>query len=455
MSASLLIVLSLLVGFGAAWFAYRRTGKQHRASQVVKTKSKPSYYVWYVVLWCVIPALTVLLAWQIFEPHILGYFIHTQLTETLSESETALFVRMVPAAAAGLIPIDPRIALAVDVYNNLKATSNASLTVVFIALIIFGAIWGMQHIKTNFNARVRIESFIEKILILCSTIAILATIGIVLSVLFESIRFFQSVPVFDFLLGTVWSPQTAIRADQIGSSGLFGAIPLFTGTLLITIIVMLVSVPLGLMSALYLNEFAHPTTRTVIKPLLEVLAGIPTVVYGFFAALAVAPVIRQAGESIGLNVSSESALAAGITMGIMIIPFISSLSDDVIAAVPRSLREGSYSLGATRAETITKVILPAALPGIVGSILLAISRAIGETMIVVMAVGFAANLTANPLESVTTVTVQIVSLLKGDQEFDSTKTLAAFALGLTLFFITLMLNVLALQVVKKYREKYE
>ena len=247
----------------------------------------------------------------------------------------------------------------------------------------------------------------------------------------------------------------AIRADQIGSSGAFGAIPVFAGTAMISVIAMLVAVPIGLMSAIYLSEYATAKVRTVVKPLLEILAGIPTVVYGFFAALTVAPFLRNIGTISGLEVSSESALAAGLVMGIMIIPFISSLSDDVINAVPQALRDGSYGLGATRSETIKQVVLPAALPGIVGSILLAVSRAIGETMIVVMAAGLAANLTANPLATMTTVTVQIVTLLVGDQEFDSPKTLAAFALGLVLFVATLCLNVIALYIVRKYREQYE
>ena len=273
--------------------------------------------------------------------------------------------------------------------------------------------------------------------------------------LFESIRFFKAVPISDFIFGLEWSPQTAIRADQVGSSGAFGAVPLFAGTMLISFIAMVVAVPIGLMSAIYLSEYAGPKLRATAKPLLEILAGIPTVVYGFFAALTVAPFIRDTGGLLGLDVASESALAAGLVMGIMIIPFVSSLSDDVINAVPQSLRDGAYGLGATQSETIRRVIFPAALPGIVGGILLAVSRAIGETMIVVMAAGLAANLTANPLEAVTTVTVQIVTLLTGDQEFDSPKTLAAFALGLVLFTVTLILNVVALHVVRKYREQYE
>jgi phosphate transport system permease protein len=274
-------------------------------------------------------------------------------------------------------------------------------------------------------------------------------------VLFESLRFFDRYPILDFLFGLEWSPQTAIRSDQVGSSGSFGAVPLFAGTLLITVIAMLVAGPLGMLSAIYLSYYASHRFRSWAKPVLEVLAGIPTVVYGFFAALTVAPFIRNVGESIGLGVSSESALAAGLVMGIMIVPFVSSLSDDALTAVPVSLRDASYGLGATRAETITRVIVPAALPGIIAGFLLAVSRAIGETMIVVMAAGLAANLTANPLQAVTTVTVQIVTLLVGDQEFDSTKTLSAFALGLVLFLATLLLNVMALYVMKTFREKYD
>lgn len=292
-------------------------------------------------------------------------------------------------------------------------------------------------------------------LLACSLVAIFTTIGIVFSLAFEAVRFFERVPLQEFLFGLQWSPQTAIRADQIGAAGSFGAIPLITGTLLISAIAMAVATPLGLASAIYLAEFAGKKTRSTIKPALEILSGVPTVVYGFFAALAIAPFIRMTGTELGLEVASESALAAGLAMGIMIVPLISSLSDDVINAVPQMLRDASYGLGATSAETIRRVVLPAALPGIAASLLLATSRAIGETMIVVMAAGLAANLTANPLAAVTTVTVQIVALLTGDQEFDSAKTLSAFALGLLLFLVTLMLNVAAFQIVKHYREQYD
>jgi phosphate transport system permease protein len=344
---------------------------------------------------------------------------------------------------------------AADHYRNLKATSNAALAVGMLSLGVIGAIVVRTKIAPTLRARNLVEQLIKYLLISCSCLAILTTIGIVLSVLYEAIRFFEAVPITEFLFGLEWSPQMAIRADQVGSSGAFGFLPVFSGTLLISAIAMLVAVPIGLMSAIYLAEYADRRFRDIAKPLLEILAGIPTVVYGFFAAITVAPFVRNLGTALGLDVSSESALAAGLVMGIMIIPFVSSLSDDVINAVPQALRDGAYSLGATRSETIKQVVLPAALPGIVGSILLAVSRAIGETMIVVMAAGLAANLTLNPFKTVTTVTVQIVTLLIGDQEFDSPKTLAAFALGLVLFIVTLLLNVIALSVVRRYREQYE
>ncbi len=299
------------------------------------------------------------------------------------------------------------------------------------------------------------ERLVHLLLLASSLVAIGVTIGIVFSLAFEAFEFFKLVAIEDFLFGLEWSPQTAIRADQVGAQGSFGAVPLITGTLLISAIAMIVATPLGLASAIYLSEYAGPRTRAIIKPVLEILAGIPTVVYGFFAALVIAPFIRMVGTSAGLEVASESALAAGLAMGIMIVPLISSLSDDVINAVPQALRDASYGLGATQSETIRKVILPAAIPGIAGSLLLAASTAIGETMIVVMAAGLAANLSANPLEAVTTITVQIVSLLTGDQEFDSAKTLSAFALGLLLFFVTLALNVAAQRIVKHYREQYD
>jgi phosphate transport system permease protein len=344
---------------------------------------------------------------------------------------------------------------AAETYASLSWIVNGSLLAMGFALGLLGFALSYRTLAAKFRARNYVERFIQVLLFASATVAVLTTLGIVMSVLFETIRFFERVPPLEFLFGLQWSPQTAIRADQEGSSGAFGIVPLVTGTLLITTIAMLVAGPIGLFAAIYMAEYATPRFRSLAKPVLEILAGVPTVVLGFFAALTVAPAIRGWGESFGLDVASESALAAGLVMGMMIIPFISSLSDDVINAVPQSLRDGSYAMGATRSETIKKVILPAAFAGIVSAFMLAISRAVGETMIVVMAAGLAGNLTFNPLAAVTTFTVQIKTILVGDQEFDSAKTLAAFALGFVLFFFTLTLNVIAMQIVKRYREQYD
>ena len=423
--------------------------------------SRPTYYGVLTALWCGIPALLMFGFWLGFEDKIITNLVVADLPDairTLPENRLNLVVNDIKNLVTGNIvagEVDATMQAAAKHYRSLQATSNAALAVVALSLGIVGAILVRSRISRTLRARNLVEQVIRYILIACSCIAILTTIGIVLSVLYEALRFFKTIPITDFLFGLKWSPQMAIRADQVGSSGAFGAIPVFLGTLLISAIAMAVAVPVGLMSAIYLAEYANRRFRDVAKPLLEILAGIPTVVYGFFAAITVAPFIRNSGSVLGLDVSSESALAAGLVMGIMIIPFVSSLSDDVINAVPQALRDGAYSLGATRSETIKQVVLPAALPGIVGSVLLAVSRAIGETMIVVMAAGLAANLTVNPFKTVTTVTVQIVTLLVGDQEFDSPKTLAAFALGLVLFIVTLLLNVIALNVVRKYREQYE
>ncbi|MGN7773964.1 phosphate ABC transporter permease subunit PstC [Phyllobacterium sp. 22552] len=349
----------------------------------------------------------------------------------------------------------PELANAASAYSSAVSLTGWLLLIGGVALALAAAMMGFRLIGPQFRARNSVERLIKYVLLACSAIAVLTTIGIVFSVVFETIQFFTKVSPIDFLFGLQWSPQTAIRADQVGSSGAFGIVPLVVGTLLITVIAIAVAGPLGLFAAIYMAEYASPRTRAIVKPILEILAGVPTVVLGFFAALTVAPFIRGWGETFGLSVSSESALAAGLVMGMMIIPFVSSLSDDVINAVPQSLRDGSYAMGATKSETIKKVILPAALPGIVSAFMLAISRAVGETMIVVMAAGLAANLTFNPLEAVTTFTVQIKTILVGDQEFDSAKTLSAFALGFVLFFFTLVLNFIALQIVKRYREQYD
>ena len=423
--------------------------------------SLPGYYGYYVALWCVLPALTLALLWVLVEPRVIVAMIVKGLPDaqrSMSAGELNLLVNNIQNIAVGDAvsgEVDAVLREAFAHYVELHAKSRNLLSSLTLGLAVVGGIFAWRSVTPGLRARNRVEQVMHGGLILASSIAILTTIGIVLSVLFEAIRFFQQVSIVDFLFGLTWSPQTAIRADQVGSSGSFGIVPLLTGTALITLIAMFVAVPIGLLSAIYMAEYSSERVRAVAKPMLEVLAGIPTVVYGFFAALTVAPWVRRVGEAMGFEVASESSLAAGLVMGVMIIPLVSSLSDDAINAVPSALREGALGLGATRSEAMTGVILPAALPGIVGGVLLAVSRAIGETMIVVMAAGLAANLTANPFEAVTTFTVQIVTLLIGDQEFDSAKTLAAFALGLVLFVITMSLNVVGLNFVRKYREQYD
>lgn len=463
MSASLLILI--LSALSAIAYQLGRT----KALSVAKVApggiqslhSRPVYYGVLTAFWCGLPALLVFLAWQISEPFVITKFLVSYLPreiQELPEDRLSLVLNDIKNLVSGnIVSSDarPEIGEAANHFKNLQATANGALAVIVLSLAIITTFFARQKITPHLKARNHVEKVLTFFLIACSTFAIFTTIGIVLSVLFEAIRFFRIIPITDFIFGLDWSPQMAIRTDQVGSSGAFGAIPVFAGTAMISGIAMLVAVPLGLMSAIFLSEYANKRFRAVAKPLLELLAGIPTVVYGFFAALTVAPFIRDIGVTFGLDVSSESALAAGLVMGIMIIPFVSSLSDDVINAVPQAMRDGALALGATRSETIKQVVIPAALPGIVGGVLLAVSRAIGETMIVVMAAGLAANLTANPLQAVTTVTVQIVTLLVGDQEFNSPKTLAAFALGLVLFIATLILNIIALYVVRKYREQYE
>ena len=462
MTPTLLIVVLLALGAMAYQLGKRRAlATAGPRGSALSLHSRPSYYGLFAALWCLLPALAVLVLWQGGETSVVTRLVIGELPaelRALPDDRLGLVINDIRNVATGQVLADgqpPEIVAAAEHYLALQALSARAESVVVLLLAAGGLALGWRLVAPRLRARNHVEQVVRLVLIACSTFAVFTTVGIVLSVLFESIRFFQAVPPLEFLFGLEWSPQMAIRADQVGGSGAFGAVPIFVGTLLISAIAMAVAVPVGLMSAIYLSEFARPRVRSAAKPLLEILAGIPTVVYGFFAALTVAPFIRDSGTWLGLDVASESALAAGLVMGIMIIPFVSSLADDVIHAVPQSLRDGSLALGATRAETVQKVIFPAALPGIVGGILLAISRAIGETMIVVMAAGLAANLTLNPLDTVTTVTVQIVTLLVGDQEFDSPKTLAAFALGLVLFVVTLILNVIALHVVRKYREQYE
>jgi phosphate transport system permease protein len=456
-----LIVAGIAVLVAASFFAARGRALAFGRERQARLHSLPGYYGWYAALWAGLPGLAVVVVWTMAASWSLDRLTLASVpAEALrgGEAHVALFLNDVRNLASGNIAsadAEGALADAAARYAQLRASGLALAGVLAGLLSLLGGAVALHRVRPELAARPAVERAVGVFLMVCSTIAILVTVGIVLSLIFETVRFFRAVPVLDFLFGLHWSPQMALRADQVGSSGSFGAVPVFAGTLLITLIAMSVAVPIGLMAAIFMTFYAAPWVRRAAKPILEVLAGIPTVVYGFFAALVVAPLVRQGGGALGLDVASESALAAGLVMGIMIVPFISSLSDDAITAVPTSLVEGSYGLGATRAETIRLVVVPAALPGIVGAFLLAISRAVGETMIVVMAAGLAANLTFNPLAAVTTVTVQIVTLLTGDQEFDSAKTLSAFALGLVLFVVTLALNLVALRIVQRYRERYD
>jgi phosphate transport system permease protein len=457
----ILILLLLLSAAGYYLGKKRALAVADNAGGAKTLHSRPVYYGALTAMWCAVPALILFSFWMMCESTIITDMVISKLPDsvkTLQADRLNLVMNDIRNLVNGNMvsgEVNSDLQAAADYYMNLRSISHGALFVLILASCVAAVSILQNRIRPELRARNHVERVIFYVLVACSTLAIFTTIGIVLSVLYESIRFFKIIPINEFLFGLKWSPQMAIRADQVGSSGAFGAIPVFTGTLLVSAIAMTVAVPVGLMSAIYLSEYANKKFRAFAKPLLEILAGIPTVVYGFFAALVVAPVIRDSGALINLDISSESALAAGLVMGVMIIPFVSSLSDDVINAVPQGLRDGALSLGSTQSETIRHIVIPAALPGIVGGVLLAVSRAIGETMIVVMAAGLSANMTLNPLKTVTTVTVQIVTLLVGDQEFDSPKTLAAFALGLLLFIVTLILNVIALYVVRKYREQYE
>jgi phosphate transport system permease protein len=454
----LLTVIAVLTVVG--YFLGRSRAVAIAGGRLSNLHSVPPYHGFFVALWAGVPALILLAVWVSCEGSVIMSLVLGQLPPGLiphdAQALTLLQTDILNLAAGisnGREPI-PAVADAAQLYNTLHGLAETCLLALGSALAAAGLTLARRRIHTELRARNRVEAALNVLLILCSLVAILTTIGIVLSLLFQAIQFFTMVPLTDFLFGLHWNPQTAFSGTGY-VKGSFGAVPIFTGTLLITVIAMVVAVPIGLMAAVYMSEYAAPTVRAIAKPVLEILAGIPTVVYGFFAALTMAPVIRDVGTALGLEVSSQSALAAGVVVGIMIIPFVSSLSDDVINAVPQALRDGSYGLGATRSETIREIVLPAALPGIVGAVMLAVSRAIGETMIVAMAAGLAANLTANPLAAVTTVTVQIAATIRGDQEFNSPKTLSVFGLGLVLFVVTLILNVIALRVVQKYREKYD
>lgn len=432
------------------------------AERISAIHSRPNYHGWYVALWAAVPALALVSTWTLVNDGFIAERAIAALTPDMrptSDIDRQALLGEVRSVISGELAaaFNPAANAALPIYRALQSQWNAIIAGLSALFALVGGGFAYLRVRPTFWARPRVERFVMVILVFASMVSILTTFGIVGSLIYESAEFFRRVSPIEFLFGTTWSPQTAIRADQVGSSGAFGAVPLFWGTIFIgAIIAMIVAIPSGLLSAIYLSQYARPRFRKIMKPLLEVLAGVPTVVYGYFAALTVAPAVRDFALSIGIsNASSESALAAGAVMGIMIIPFVSSMADDALTAVPAAMRDGSLAMGATPSETIKRVLIPAALPGIVGGVLLAVSRAIGETMIVVMAAGLAANLTANPFQSVTTVTAQIVQLLTGDQEFDSAKTLSAFALGLVLFAVTLCLNIYALSVVKRYREAYE
>jgi phosphate transport system permease protein len=459
MSLGLALVAILVIALAAGWYGFVRARRLRTATRM---HSLPLYHGANAALWAAIPALLIVALWAPIQSQLVDRAVLAspegralpaepmQRESILSEAGDIASGRIEQGFNPESSTLAPRIRAEKSRFAILGGTA------AIVAALLAGA-FALRRRGAQFRARTGVERWLMIVLFAASLIAILTTLGILLSLMFESLRFFRLYPLHSFVFGLEWSPQMAIRADQAGSSGAFGSLPLLWGTFFIgAIIAMIVAVPLGLMSAIYLTQYAPARLRSWLKPILEILAGVPTVVYGYFAALTVAPVVRDFGLSIGISsASSESALAAGSVMGIMIIPFVSSMADDSIAAVPQAMRDGSLAMGATTSETIRRVLLPAALPGVMGGVLLAVSRAIGETMIVVMAAGLAANLTLNPFASVTTVTTQIVFLLTGEQEFDSPKTLAAFALGLSLFLITLLLNLIALHIVRRYREQYE
>ncbi len=447
-----LTLLVLIAGLGLIGWLFARAKAQQLNTGRNALHSLPGHHGWYLALWIVLPALVGVLIWGAISPGLIHAAVMADpaaasLPAFDLERNAILSEAYTLANNPAAIAFNPDAEKLVPAVVAAKSKFGIMGAVLALLLAFAGGGFGYTRLSASFQARTKVERVVLLLLLAASLLAVLTTVGIIASLLFESGLFFSKVSPLEFIFGTHWSP----------ANGSFGAVPLFWGTIFIgAIIAMIVAIPLGLMSAIYLTQYAHPNVRKWMKPMLEILAGIPTVVYGYFAALTVAPMVRDFAVMMGVsNPSTESALAAGLVMGIMIIPFVSSMADDSIAAVPQAMRDGSLAMGATRSETIKKVLIPAALPGIVAGVMLAISRAIGETMIVVMAAGAAANLSANPFASMTTVTFQIVQLLTGDQEFDSAKTLSAFALGLVLFGVTLVLNIIALRVVKRFREAYE
>ncbi|HMO08842.1 MAG TPA: phosphate ABC transporter permease subunit PstC [Paracoccaceae bacterium] len=455
------ITFALLLAAAIGGYILNRIAATQITAQGTRMHSLVGFHGMYSALLVFLPGFVLMLLWLLFQGSVIDRLVMGSLppgtTEGLETGPFQLLLAEIKSISRGQVFGQPeawKIAAA-DHYLSLHATSRNLMFAVVAALSLVMMILARRRVAAEFRARHGVERIVMGLMIFCSTVAIFTTIGIIMALIYESIEFFKLVPISEFLFGTRWEPQIAIRADQVAGQGAFGWLPVILGTIVVSFVAMFFAVPIGLFSAIYLNEFASRRARAVIKPVLEVLAGIPTVVYGFFAVLTVAPALRSTGADLGLAISPNTALAAGGVMAIMLIPFISSFADDALSAVPRSLRDGSLALGATRAETVMKVLFPAAIPGIVGGILLAVSRAIGETMIVVMAAGLIATMTINPLDSVTTVTVQIVTLLIGDTSFDNPKTLAAFALGMMLFIATLGINILALRIVRKYRELYD
>ena len=454
--AFLLLLMAAIAGY-----ILNRHAAQTIHQNGVRMHSMTSYHGLFSSLLVLVPVLTIILLWLVLEGPIIDSIVMGGLPDgaldALDKGGIQLILAEIKSISRGQIfgtPEDWKLAAA-DRLTALHQRSDWLLVVIVAALGLAIIIFARSRVSAQFRARQGVEHIVSGLMIFCSTVAIFTTVGIILSLSYETFRFFERVPVSEFLFGLNWEPQIPLREDQIAAEGAFGWLPVILGTIVITVVALVVAVPVGLFSAIYLNEFAPRWLRSWAKPVLEILAGVPTVVYGFFAILVVAPAIRSFGQSLGLDVAPNTALAAGGVMGIMLIPFISSFADDALSAVPQPLRDGALGLGATRGEMMTGVLFPAALPGIVGGVLLAVSRAIGETMIVVMAAGLIAKMTINPLDSVTTVTVQIVTLLIGDTSFDNPKTLAAFALGMMLFLVTLLINIFALRIVRKYREAYD
>ena len=463
MSPAIPILLALALGL-IGWLVARARAWAIRKDERAAGRdlhSLPSYHAWYVALWIIIPALLFSVTWASISPGL----VVTQVLADPAAANLPAFgfqrdgilaeARALASGSADAVFNQQARALVEPFRSAMRHYAVIGIAITLL-LAFAGGTFGFLRIRPQFRARTSVERAVLGALLAASLAAIFTTAGIVASLAFETVRFFQFVNPLDFLFGTHWGPDSMAGASQ-GVKTNYGALPLFWGTIFIgAIIAMVVSIPLGMMSAVFLTQYATPTVRRWMKPILEILAGVPTVVYGYFAALTVAPLIRDFGHAIGIaSASSESALAAGLVMGIMIIPFVSSMADDSIAAVPQAMRDGSLAMGATKSETIRRVLLPAALPGIVAGIMLAVSRAIGETMIVVMAAGATARLTADPFASMTTVTYQIVAMLTGEGSFDHPATLSAFALGMVLFMVTFLLNYIALRVVKRFREAYD